>query len=305
MRQRLKRVLKRNEAIVGAVRATYPALRWVSNRRAVYTRVAPYLANMEFDEVRLIGRGNEPEAHLRRTRETFGAIDEADVLVLGAGRGDELTLWEQQQPRSLTAVDYFSHAEAWRAHAPSRFARMDVRALAFADQSFDLVASTALFEHVDRAEGLAREVARVTRPGGAVFANFGPLYYTYGGAYYDGAYEHLWMSDAEFERYLVARNVPSELEDGLVWLRNGMFSRLRYEDYLAIFKRHFDLEHVVLAVSEQALRHKRTHPDEWRALLRDHAEQDLLTFSMTIWMRSKPVVAWRRDAPSDALEVAA
>ena len=46
---------------------------------------------------------------------------------------------------------------------------------------------------------LVREMARVTRPGGLVFANFGPLFGTYGGAHYLGAYEHLWMSDAQFE----------------------------------------------------------------------------------------------------------
>lgn len=288
MLRQLKSRAKRNAALVRAVRAAYPALSWASNRRAVYTRVAPYLADMWFDEVRLTGRGNEPEAHLRRTARML-SLGDADVLVLGVGGGDELTLWEQQAPRSLTATDYFARADAWAAHTATRFARTDVRRLPFADASFDLVASTALFEHVDGVDLLADEMLRVLRPGGVVFANFGPLYFTYGGAHYDGGFEHLSMTDAELERYFVGRAIPSELEDGLVWLRNGMFSRLTYDDYLAAFSPRFDLEHVTLAVSPAALAYKRAHPAEWRALSARYAERDLLTFSMTAWMR-KPAI---------------
>jgi SAM-dependent methyltransferase len=284
--RQLKQAAKRNGALVRAVRATYPAIAWASNRRAVYMRVAPYLAGMEFDEVRLGGRGNEPEAYLRRTARMLPLRD-ADVLVLGAGRGGELTLWEQQRPRSIVATDFFAHGDAWRAHPQTGFARMDVRDLGFADRSFDLVASTALLEHVDGVEELVREMARVLRPGGVAFHNFGPLYHTYAGAHYVGAYEHLVMSDDEFDRYLTERDLPYELEEGRHWLRNGMFSRLRYDDYLAIFRRHFDLEHVVLGVSQEALRFRRRQPAQWRALTRRYAEKDLLTFSMTVWMRPK------------------
>jgi SAM-dependent methyltransferase len=259
---------------------------WASNRRAVYTRVAPYLTGMEFDEVRLGGRGNEPEAHLRRTARML-PLRESDLLVLGAGRGDELTLWEQQRPRSAVATDFFAHTTDWAAHPQTRFARMDVRHLGFADRSFDLIASTALLEHVDGVEELVREMARVLRPGGVAFHNFGPLYQTYAGAHYLGAYEHLTMSDEAFDRYLTERNIPLEREEALHWLRNGMFSRLRYDDYLAIFKRHFDLDHVVIGVSQEALRYRRQDAARWTELTRRYAEKDLLTFSMTVWMRPK------------------
>jgi SAM-dependent methyltransferase len=281
----LKRAAKRHPAITGAVRATYPALSWVSNRRAVWSRYAPYLAEMEFDEVRLTGHNNEPEAHLRRTGR-LAHLPQSDVLVLGVGSGDELALWERERPRSLTATDFFSRADRWRAHS-ARFAQADVRSLPFADGSFDVVASTALFEHVNGVERAAREMARVSRPGGVAFANFGPLYHTYGGAHFEGAYEHLWMSDEQLERYLVARGIPSEIEDGLLWLRHGMFSRLCYADYVEIFRRYFAIEHMVLAVSGPGIRYKRAHAEEWRALSDRFDEADLLTFSMTVWMRPK------------------
>ena len=67
MLSQLKRAAKSQPAVVRAVRATYPVLAWLNNRRTVYLRLAPHLAEMEFDEVRLGGRGNEPESLLRRT----------------------------------------------------------------------------------------------------------------------------------------------------------------------------------------------------------------------------------------------
>jgi SAM-dependent methyltransferase len=159
--------------------------------------------------------------------------------------------------------------------------------LPFADASFDLVASTALLEHIDGVDAAVVEMARVTRPGGLIFANFGPLYHTYGGAHYEGAYEHLWMSDGQLERYLEQRGIASEIDDGLLWLRHGMFSKLRYAEYVEILKRHCAIEHLVLAVSQPALRYRREHAAEWRALTRRYAEEDLLTFSITVWMRPK------------------
>jgi SAM-dependent methyltransferase len=284
---RLRQAL-RNDATVRAVRATYPALNWLRGRRAYYLRAAPYLADMTFDDVRFSHRGNEPEAHLRRTRRLID-LASADVLVVGAGGGGELRLWEQQRPRSLTATDFFAQAEAWRAHDDARFAATDVRALPFADGAFDLVASTAVLEHVDGVDACMREMARVTRPGGLVFANFGPLFGTYGGAHYLGAYEHLSMTDAQFDAYLVERGIAYEQREGLFWLRNGMFSRLSYDEYLSIFRRHFDVEHITLAVSPQALVYRRKHPGAWRSLCARYGERDLLTFGATAWLRPKHV----------------
>jgi SAM-dependent methyltransferase len=284
---RLKQAM-RNDTTVRAVRATYPAVNWLRGRRAYYLRAAPYLADMTFDDVRFSHRGNEPEAHLGRTRSLID-LRSADVLVVGAGVGGELRLWERQRPRSLTATDFFAQPDAWTVHHRVRFAAADVRALPFADGSFELVASTALLEHVDGVDACMREMARVTRPGGLVFANFGPLYRTYGGAHYLGAYEHLSMSDAQFDAYLVERGIAYEHQEGLFWLRNGMFSRLSYDDYLSIFRRHFDIEHITLAVSPQALAYRRAHRDAWRSLCARFPERDLLTFGATVWLRPKRV----------------
>lgn len=303
LRRTLRRSL-RNGAAVRAVRATYPALNWVRGRRAYYLRVAPYLRDMTFNEVRFSNRGNEPETHLRRTRSLIDLCN-ADMLVAGAGNGDELRLWQEASPRSVTATDFFVQPGAWDRQSAD-FAAMDVRTLAFADASFDLVASTALLEHVDGVDACMHEMARVTRPGGLVFANFGPLYHTFGGAHFFGAYEHLWMDDARFDAYLVERAIPYEQGEALFWLRNGMFSRQTYDEYVQIFRRYFDIEHLVLAVSPQALAYKRNNPEAWRSLLARYEERDLLTFGCTAWLRPKrPVGALADDRLQDSVKVAA
>jgi hypothetical protein len=97
------------------------------------------------------------------------------------------------------------------------------------------------------------------------------------------------MTDAQFEAYLVERGIAYEQQEGLFWLRNAMFSRLSYDEYLSIFRRHFDVEHITLAVSPQALAYRRRHPDAWRLLCARFNEKDLLTFGATVWLRPKRV----------------
>lgn len=286
MLAQLKQDLKSDPRAIRAVRSLYPALNWLRGRRAYYLRAAPWLANAHFDDVRFSNRGNEPEAHLKRTSSLID-LRRSDVLVLGCGDGGELRLWEQQRPRSLTGVDYFAAPIDW-AKRDADTAAMDVTALAFADNSFDLVASTALLEHVRDLDACVSEMARVTRPGGIVFANFGPLWPSYGGAHYLGSYEHLWMTAPQFASYIETRGIDYEHEEALHWLRHDMFSRASYDEYLVAFRRYFQLDHITLAVSPQALRFKRQQPRAWASLRETWSEQDLSTFAMTAWLRVKP-----------------
>jgi ubiquinone/menaquinone biosynthesis C-methylase UbiE len=57
----------------------------------------------------------------------------------------------------------------------------DAQGIPFGDASFDVVVSSAAFEHVHDVEGMLREVARVLRPGGMLFAQFSPLWWHYNG----------------------------------------------------------------------------------------------------------------------------
>jgi demethylmenaquinone methyltransferase / 2-methoxy-6-polyprenyl-1,4-benzoquinol methylase len=57
-----------------------------------------------------------------------------------------------------------------------RLVQADASDMPFADAEFDLVCSFNAFEHVTDPEAVLREAIRVTKPGGAIYLLFGPLY---------------------------------------------------------------------------------------------------------------------------------
>lgn len=275
----------RPPALVRAVRTASRGRNWIEGRRPLYVRRAPFLADLAFDEVRFSLRGHAPEEHLRRTRRLL-RLAEADVLVLGCGSGQELPPWLREQPRSLTAVDRFRN-DGWSGFPSVRFEEMDIRRLDFEDASFDLVVSAAVLEHVQEIEELAREMRRVMRPGGIAFAQYGPLFYTFGGAHYLGRYEHLWLSDEAFRDYLRARDIPIERQEGLRWLEQGMMSRRTYDEVDAALRSAFDVQHLILFVSPEGLRFRAERPDEWASLRSRYHERDLLVSGAAVWLRAR------------------
>ncbi len=61
-------------------------------------------------------------------------------------------------------------------HANHRLVHGDAAALPFEDRSFDAIFSVATFEHIVDLPQALREMSRVLRPAGVVYANFGPLW---------------------------------------------------------------------------------------------------------------------------------
>ena len=213
------------------------------------------------------------------------------MLLMGCRDGQEALLWLRQGARSVTGIDYDPQAEAWYslrdADSRMRFLAADARRLPFADDSFDMVSSESLLEHVRHPADAIAEMHRVAKPRGLVYSIFGPLYFTAGGAHYEGTYEHLLQDHARFVKWIEARNRPIEREECLSYYSSDMFSYWTADQYLAEFRKHEILRSAAL-LSPSARRFRREYPDTWSVLKGMHPERDLLISGLAFWSRPRP-----------------
>ena len=265
--------------------------RWLTawrSRDAYVSTHAAFLTPHTFDRVYFDNRGNHPTQHIRTTR-SLVQIKGADVLAMGCRDGQEAQLWRQRGARSVTGIDYTPRTDAWRRLRQNDprmcFLAADARRLPFADRTFDIVSSESLLEHVRHPGDAIAEMHRVAKPGGLVYSIFGPLYFTAGGAHYEGTYEHLLQERAMFIDWIKARNRPIETEECLSYYDADMFSYWTADQYLHEFRKHTIMRSAVF-LSPEARRVQRQHPDMWTRLTATHAERDLLVSGLAIWSRA-------------------
>lgn len=72
---------------------------------------------------------------------------------------------------------------------------MDASALRFPDNSFDVVFSYDAFEHFASPDAVFREAIRVVKPGGHIYVEFGPLYFS---AFGEHAYRSITVPYCQF-----------------------------------------------------------------------------------------------------------
>jgi len=112
------------------------------------------------------------ELHLRRYELAARDVDGAEVLDAASGTGYGSALLGNAGAARVRGVDTDADAVGYASkhHASDRvsFAVGDAGSLAFADGSFDLIASFETIEHVPDAAGVIDEFARVLRPGGTL-----------------------------------------------------------------------------------------------------------------------------------------
>lgn len=202
----MKETIKKRLPILSKiVRMGYSWLNLYRSRRSFVAKHAPFLLPYSFDLVFFDNRGNHPTQHLARTKR-LARIEDAEILALGCRYGSEVELWMNERPRRVVALDYFPAPAEWQLiqnRYPAgalEFLAADARRLPFSDDTFDIISSEALLEHVNPVDMCIDEMYRVLKPGGLVYANFGPLFYTHGGAHYEGDYEHLLLPPPTVQR---------------------------------------------------------------------------------------------------------
>ena len=169
-----------------------------------------------------------------------------------------------------------------------RLLKGDARRLAFPDQSFDRVFSVAALEHILELPVALAEMRRVLRPGGMVYASFGPIWSGAKGHHINARagdvvlhhadprrnplpdFSHLLLSPDEM-RAAIARTHGKEMGDAVVeWIwRSSDINRLFFHEYLRAFAASgLELVSLVPAVDpvppelERILRFR--YPDETR-----------------------------------------
>ena len=153
-----------------------------------------------------------------------------------------------------------------------------------AADSFDIVASDAVLEHVTDLPRMMSEMHRLLRPGGFLWATYGPLWHSFGGDHVSGydslvnGYNHLLLDPEEYEKYLDGLGEFSHDEkDGRTWWRNGLFSFLKIEDYDRIItEAGFEWRYFGLVIDPRALKWLRQNPERSNLLLQKVRMLDLV-----------------------------
>jgi ubiquinone/menaquinone biosynthesis C-methylase UbiE len=161
------------------------------------------------------------------------------------------------------------------------------------DETFDVVGSDAVFEHLRDLPAVLQEFHRILKPGGVVYATFGPLWYSWGGDHFSGydsiasGYNHLVLEQGTYERYLENAGEFSHSEhDGRTWIKGGLFSYLRPREYLAALNdAGFEKVYLGVVLDPRAVRCLRENLKLKARLLAENEELDLIVNAMTIIYR--------------------
>jgi ubiquinone/menaquinone biosynthesis C-methylase UbiE len=145
-----------------------------------------------------------------------------DILEAGCGTG--LLLGRTLNfAKSATGVDLSSGMLAKAKERGLSVTQGSVTRLPYADESFDLVFSVKVLAHIEDIEGALQEMARVTRPGGYVLAEFyntHSLRYLIKSLKSPTAISGSTNDEAVYTRYDGPEQIRRYLPDELVWERS-------------------------------------------------------------------------------------
>jgi len=266
-------------------------------RRLVGPEVAPWAKTLSLDGKY---RGN---LAWRSAQKMGGSFQGKDVLLPGCHfNSAETRDWLATRVRSVTLIDIVDWTESFQRALPllRRQYRPELRSffgslekLPFPDESFDLIETRAVLEHVGNMVAAAKEMARVLRPGGVAVHAFGPLYFSAGGDHCIGAYgskhvyDHLLLDEKEYQQRLrdetAFEAMGQEKSDARYWAIQGIFSYLTPQEYLGCFRRAGFEGEAHASLSGEAIRYQKSWPESFSQLISAGiAHEDLLTSGMLV-----------------------
>lgn len=213
------------------------------------------------------------------------------MLVQGTGTGWDVISWAKLRPGHIIATDMFSFEDSWEDITRYCYdhykVRVDFRVSANEAAPFieknrvDFIASDAVYEHCRDLPGVMRESFRILKPGGFIYASYGPLYFCAGGDHFSGrgglenCFNHLRLNPEAYQQYLEA--YQEEIEDfqgGARYIGLNLFSYLTTRQYIDIYRQAgFVVKELILEISLDALQFKRTYPDDFNLLVNKYTDR--------------------------------
>jgi SAM-dependent methyltransferase len=258
--------------------------------REILQKYKPYLC--------LGSRGLPLESRRHWGSKYLKNIHESTLLVQGTGTGWDVISWARLRPRQIIATDLFAFEDSWQEIAKYcydhyritvEFHVAPIEDMAFLDNnSVDFIASDAVYEHCRNLPGVMQESFRILKPGGCIYASYGPLYFCAGGDHFSGrgglenCFNHLLLDAEAYQRYLTEHQQDIEdFQGGARYRELDLFSYLTTSQYMEIYRQTgFVLKELILEVSQDALHFKKTFPEKFDFITAKHkakcSQDDLL-----------------------------
>lgn len=112
------------------------------------------------------------------------------VLVIGCGRGTDCSYFAEQGAREVVGLDIGNDVGADVSHPRITYVQASAENVPLDPGGFDLVFSFWTLQCVPDIGAAFAEMARLTAPGGAIYAATAPLWGTRGGPHWGGAFDH-------------------------------------------------------------------------------------------------------------------
>jgi ubiquinone/menaquinone biosynthesis C-methylase UbiE len=246
----------------------------------------------------------------------YGPIDKADVLEIGCGDGLNSLLLGLRGVRRAVGIDIDFRldkkdeqgqrtrrmvADIIKASGsdksldqclstlPVEFVSMDATAMEFPDNSFDLILSRSVLEHIRPIERLIAETARVIRPGGMAYHEIDPFYWLRGchkRGLVDIPWAHARLTMADFHRFVAETEGVPTADKRLLRLKT--LNRLTLRDWKALMENSaFEIVEWVELEAPFAVEVLGEYREAPSTLLHGATSNDLVVSRVHVWLRKR------------------